>query len=128
MRAREIYAPLRKRADFRRVHQQGRRKSDGLLQVRVAAQPPDTTAGGLIRLGILVTKKYGSAVERNRFKRLVRAAIRALGPDLTPGWDILVLPREARQARMADVEASLRALLGMLGVTRNDMAGEEGES
>ncbi|HOF87118.1 MAG TPA: ribonuclease P protein component [Armatimonadota bacterium] len=128
MRASEIYAPLRKRADFRRVHQQGRRKSDGLLQVRVAAQPPGIAAGGLIRLGMLVTKKYGSAVERNRFKRLVRAAIRALGPEFTPGWDILVLPREAHQARMADVEASLRALLGLLGVMRREQAGEVGES
>mgnify|MGYP001203921513 CR=1 FL=1 len=54
MRASEIYAPLRKRADFRRVHQQGRRKSDGLLQVRVAAQPPGIAAGGLIRLGIFL--------------------------------------------------------------------------
>jgi ribonuclease P protein component len=128
MRPHDIYTPLRKRADFSRVHQQGRRKSDGLLQVRVVAQPPGTTTGGLIRLGILVTKKFGSAVMRNRFKRLVRAAFRALGPDLTPGWDILVLPRAVHEAKMPEVEASLRALLGMLGIMRDRIEPDEGAS
>lgn len=122
MRARDVYAPLRRRADISRVHQQGRRKSDALLQVRVAAQPPGATPGDVLRLGILVTKKYGSAVERNRFKRVVRAAVRALGP--APGWDILVLPREAHEAKMPDIQSSLRHLMGMLGIMR-ETAGQE---
>lgn len=128
MRARDIYAPLRTRADFSRVHQQGRRKSDVLLQVRVAPRPPDAPPAGLIRLGILVTKKYGSAVARNRFKRVVRAAIRALGAGLSPGWDILVLPRAAQDATMPLVLASLHSLLGMLDLVHDPAHPEAGPS
>jgi ribonuclease P protein component len=128
MRIRDIYAPLRRRADFSRVHQQGRRKSDAVLQVRLAPRPADVPSDARIRLGILVTKKYGSAVERNRFKRLVRAAIRALGPDLTSGWDLLVLPRAAHDATMPVVLASLRSLLGMLGAVRAPALPEAGPS
>jgi ribonuclease P protein component len=69
-------------------------------------------------LGIIVSKKYGSAVARNRFKRLVRAALRTLAPELTPGWDVLVLPREAKGVTMPDVLASFRQLLDKLGLLK----------
>jgi len=118
MHAPSVYTPLRRRADFRRLHGQGQRKSDVRLQVRVLRRPDNPPWAAPIRLGILVTKKYGPAVERNRFKRLVRTAIRALAPELAPGWDILVLPRAARDAKMQDVLASLSAVLAALGVLR----------
>lgn len=116
MRERALYTSLRRRAEFSRVHARGRRKGDALLQVRVLTRPAAETVQSPIRLGIIVSKKFGSAVERNRFKRLVRAAIRTLGPELTPGWDILVLPREAHGVSMTDVLAAMRRLLGALGV------------
>jgi ribonuclease P protein component len=121
-----VYTPLRRRADFTRVHTQGRRKGDNILQVRVLHRPVDEHVSATVRLGTVVSKKYGRAVQRNRFKRLVRAAIRALAPDLTPGWDILVLPREAHEVKMADVLQSLRSLLGALGVLRTDNPSAEG--
>jgi ribonuclease P protein component len=73
---------------------------------------------------MIVSKKYGSAVERNRFKRIVRAAFRALGPELAPGWDILVLPREAHDSSAPRMEASLRDLLGQVGTLRPANTGE----
>jgi ribonuclease P protein component len=118
MRERAVYTSLRRRADFSRAHSRGRRKGDALLQVRVLSRPSSDPDEPPVRLGIIVSKKFGSAVERNRFKRIVRSAIRALGPELTPGWDILVLPREAHEAKMPDILASLRRLLGELGVLR----------
>ncbi len=117
MRACAVYTSLRRRADFSRVHQQGRRKGDALLQVRVFPSPPDAAVPGRVRLGIIASKKYGGAVARNRFKRIVRAALRMLGAGLQPGWDILVLPREgAAVAGSRDIAASMRGLLGTLGV------------
>jgi ribonuclease P protein component len=65
---------------------------------------------------MIVSKKYGSAVERNRFKRVVRAAFRALAAELTPGWDVLVLPRAAHGVKMTEVLVALRQLLSALGV------------
>jgi len=122
MQAHAIYTPLRRRADFSRVHSQGRRKGDALVQVRVLRRPAPPTGTAPIRLGILVSKKYGSAVERNRFKRIVRAAVHALGPFFTPGWDILVLPRESHAAKMPEMLASLHQLLGALEVLADDGA------
>ena len=122
-----VYTPLRRRSDFQRVHAQGQRKGDSLLQVRVLPTPPQVPLDTPIRLGILVGKKYGSAVERNRFKRVVRAALRELRDDVQPGWDILVLPRAVREAKMQQVRDSLRALLGELGVVRRgETRGAEG--
>ena len=45
------------------------------------------------RLGITITKKCGSAVCRNRFKRIVRAAFREILPYIPTGLDIHVSPR-----------------------------------
>lgn len=120
MQATVVYTPLRRRADFSRVHAQGRRKGDALLQVRVWQRPAQQMGETPIRLGMLVSKKYGSAVARNRFKRIVRAAIRVLAPEFTPGWDILILPRDSHEAKMEEVLASLRHLLGTLDVLQAD--------
>lgn len=123
MRARAVYSSLRRRGDFTRVHQRGQRKGDARLQVRVLRRPAGVQVESPIRLGIIVSKKFGSAVERNRFKRIVRAAIRELGEEFTPGWDILVLPREAHDVKMPDIRASLQALLGALGILRDSTEG-----
>lgn len=125
MRASAIYTSLRRRADFQRVHAQGRRSGDALLQVRVLPRPPSTITTAPLRLGIVVSKKFGGAVERNRFKRVVRAAIRALASELIPDWDVLVLPREgAHGAQMPAVRASLQRLLSGLGVLRTAPSSE----
>jgi len=118
MRKCAVYTSLRRRADFSRVHARGRRKGDALLQVRVQPCPASVTVESPIRLGIIVTKKFGSAVERNRFKRVVRAALFAIAEELQPGWDILVLPREAHGVKMHEVRASLHSLLRELGACR----------
>ena len=119
MYGRTVYTSLRRRADFQRLHAQGRRKGDTVLQVRALPTPSQVPLASPLRLGILVSKKYGSAVERNRFKRIVRAALRSLREACVPGWDILILPREARGVKMPEIRDALRRLLSALGVTRD---------
>lgn len=126
MRACAVYQPLRRRDDFRRVHAQGQRKGDDLIQVRALPTPTAVPVSAPLRLGIIASKKYGSAVERNRFKRIVRAAVHALGQEITPGWDILILPRAVHQAKMQDIAISLRRLLGYLGILRTNDISEGG--
>lgn len=46
-----------------------------------------------IRLGITVSRKLGSAVCRNRAKRIITAAFRANLPILTPGYDYVIVAR-----------------------------------
>jgi len=125
MRAPALYTPLRHRTDFLRVRSRGQRKGNTLLQVRALPTPPAVSLHTQIRLGLPVSKKYGSAVERNRFKRLVRAALRELLGELASGWDLVILPREAHQVKMSEVLASLRFLLGEIGVLRMATPGED---
>lgn len=87
---------LRKRAEFLRVAGKGRRApAPGLvLQVlaRDDAEPP--------RLGFTVTKKVGNAVVRNRTKRRLRAAARAVLADTSaPGVDLVLIGRGETRAR-----------------------------
>ena len=44
-------------------------------------------------LGITVSKRYGKAHSRNRFKRVVREAFRHLAPSLPHDLEIHVVPR-----------------------------------
>jgi len=45
------------------------------------------------RLGLVVGKKHGGAVRRNRIKRLLREAFRLEGDALPTGHDLVCIPR-----------------------------------
>jgi ribonuclease P protein component len=95
---------------FASVFRRGRAYYGTWVAVRVLRNALDIS-----RLGLVVGKKVGGAVERNRAKRRIRqiVGIRAL----TPGWDLVVIARSGIQsAEYRDVERELRELLDRAGL------------
>jgi ribonuclease P protein component len=67
------------------------------------------------RLGITASRRVGNAVVRNRAKRLVRAAFRALRSELPDGLDLVVIVRQGLAARgLEDVLSEWRAHQGRI--------------
>jgi ribonuclease P protein component len=78
----------------------------------VASQPEGS---GLPRLGLVVARKVGNAVRRNRIKRLCRECFRTW-PDLLPaGVDLIVIARPgAHELSLAEVRDEWLAVARLL--------------
>ena len=70
---------LKKRADFLRAQKGIRRRSAGLT-LEICATPEPAAQDGHFRVGFTASRKVGDAVRRNRAKRRLRAAARAILP------------------------------------------------
>ena len=70
------------------------------------------------RLGLSVSRKLGTAVVRNRWKRLLREAFRLSLPRLPQGIDLVVVPRQGRDPELAPVMESLCRLAARVGGKR----------
>jgi ribonuclease P protein component len=111
---------LAHRGQFDRVRRSGRSWAGPLLVlVALGNELPDT------RFGFLVSKRVGKAVVRNRVRRLLREAVRALLPEIPPGWDLVLIARTgAAQADSNSIGTALHSLLlranliGQLSSTR----------
>ena len=69
------------------------------------------------RLGLSVSKKLGGAVERNRAKRVCRAAYDTVKSDLRTGYLIVISPRVSiLSVKSTDVAAELVSAFAELGL------------
>jgi ribonuclease P protein component len=79
---------LTRSEDFKRVRQSGKSYAHPL--VVLVAQPNQSQN---IRVGVTAGKTVGTAVARNRAKRLLREVMRPMLPSLASGWDLILVAR-----------------------------------
>jgi len=93
---------LRGRLAFKAVYQSRVRKSSG--PVLFCGLPNGRTYW---RLGVSVPRRVGSAVQRNRIKRLLREAFRLSQHDWPEGYDLLIIVRPHEPLKLAEYQRLL---------------------
>jgi len=103
---------LRTSRDIEYVKQHGRRTSTACFNLLVCK-----TEAGASRVGIIVGKRFGIAVRRNRAKRLFRELTRQVHGELISGHAVLVFPkRDALGLPFEDLKGMWRTTLRRQGL------------
>ena len=86
---------LTRSEDFKRVRRSGKSYAHPLVVLIVQAHDKRSNPVGQprVKVGVAAGRTVGTAVYRNRAKRLLREAMRSLIPDITPGLDIILIAR-----------------------------------
>ena len=108
---------LQRATDVQRVRRHGRswRHPLAILLVLPAGykmnlKPPVAGQNGLppSRFAFAASRRVGSAVVRNRAKRLLREAVRIQLDEIEPGWDCLLIARQGTaEAPFAEVKTAI---------------------
>jgi ribonuclease P protein component len=102
-------ARVRRRPEFERAYNTGVRLQGRFMLVFIVPN-----GGEQSRFGVAATRKLGSAVERNRAKRVARELFRRHRP--AAGVDIIVVPRrDILDAPFTRVEADYLSILDRRG-------------
>ena len=99
---------LHLKRDFETIIQAGHKFQNEELVLWCHMRP-----SGSARFAVVVSKKLGPAVVRNRTKRVLREAFRTLQVRLKAGADIIVKPRQSE--RVSTVQAAQDALMSLCG-------------
>ena len=105
--------------DFRRAYARGKSFVGYSLVLYVCKNKNAGT-----RVGITSSKKIGNAVQRNRARRVIRAAVDAVVPKEGLGnWDLILVARTATAAQKStQVAAVLQKLLKKSGLLKEEKA------
>ena len=76
------------------------------------------------RCGFAAGKSVGTAVARNRAKRLLREAVRKRAPQLAPGWDLIFIARAPlAKVKLGQAQEAVDNLLRRANVVSMDETG-----
>lgn len=103
---------LKENKDFRRLYYRGKSQAGSCLVSYVSKSRLNYS-----RIGITSSKKIGCAVERNRARRVIRAAYSQLEPRMKGNWDIVFVARtKTPHVKMQSVLAQMEIQFKELGV------------
>ena len=103
---------LRKQSDFARVYKQGKSRGGRFAVILYRRNGLKYT-----RTAFVASKKVGNSVERNRSRRLMRAAYRALESNIKSGYDIIFVARATIiECKEPEVERQLKKSLESAGI------------
>ena len=103
---------LNQNKDFRTLYYRGKSKVHPLLVTYVRKSKI-----GFTRVGITTGKKVGKAVQRNRSRRIIRAAYQQLMPQVSGHWDIVFVARSKTAGSTSkDIARVMEGQLQELGV------------
>ena len=103
---------LRKQSDFARIYKQGKSKSSRFAVILYRRNGLKFT-----RTAFVSSKKVGNSVERNRSRRLMRAAYKAVEPNIKKGYDIIFVARASiTGCKEPEVEKALKKSLESAGI------------
>ncbi len=80
------YVRLKKQSDFQKLFKKGKRAFSSSLTVIY-------TPSKKMTMGISLGKKHGKSVQRNRIKRLLREAFRAVQPEIQGTYNVVLVPK-----------------------------------
>ena len=96
---------VRRHNEVRRVFDRGRSGASGPVVAYVFRRADELPS----RYGLVVGKRWGNAVQRNRTRRLMRESFRLERPELPVGFDVLLLPRDPlHKLGLADVQSHVK--------------------
>ena len=111
------YITLKENSDFNRVYYRG--KSSAKPQLVVYSLKNRL---GVCRIGITTSKKIGNAVERNRSRRIIRAAFQSVIKDFDTegkGYDFVFVARtKTKYLKSTHIEKAMRECFAELGVMK----------
>lgn len=105
---------LNRNCDFRRLYYRGRSYTNPALVVYFKK-----SGAGICRIGITVSKKIGCAVERNRCKRIIRAAWRSVESEIKGSYDIVFVARtKTKYLKSTDIQEIMLDMFNQAGIIK----------
>jgi ribonuclease P protein component len=107
---------LRRGADYRRAFAHGRRKANRLLTLYYVKNDQ-----GQSRVGLVLGRRVGKAVQRNKVRRRLQEILRGRWDGIRDGRDlVLVVRKEAKDASFQELAEAVADVTARAGLTKGD--------